>query len=216
MKISRKNKTEIFNDVKARLSILDVARYYGLEADGGGFINCPFQNEKTPSMKLYEKNNGDYDNFHCFGCGAHGDIIDLISFVFNLPPLEAVAKIAEDFGITADKKRNKPSITKRIEQFNYARNENRAYELLDSYCKYLKYCIKEYAPKTDGEELHPLFLKSLTEQSTYNYYKEIFVFGTKAERETFLKEYGAVLTEIEKQLKAEQSRSNERDISGDR
>lgn len=35
------------------------------------FINCLFHQEKTPSMKIYK------DGYHCFGCGAHGDVIDL-------------------------------------------------------------------------------------------------------------------------------------------
>jgi hypothetical protein len=34
---------------------------------------CCFHNEKTPSLYLYEDTNA----FHCFGCGAHGDSIDL-------------------------------------------------------------------------------------------------------------------------------------------
>ena len=216
MKISRTNKTEIFSDIKARLSILDVARHYGLEVDGGGFIYCPFQNEKTPSMKLYEKKNGDYDNFHCFGCGAHGNVIDLVSITFNLSPLEAANKLAGDFGITASAKLNKPSITNRIKQFNYTERESRAYRLLSAYCDYLKQCGNIYAPKTHDEKLHPLFIKCLNEESAYNYYKEIFIFGTKAERETFLKERGAVLTGIEKELKNGQTKSKERDISDDR
>lgn len=47
----------------------------------GGFIKCPFHEEKTPSCKIYKVKN----NFHCFGCGAHGDIID---FVMKLHALE--------------------------------------------------------------------------------------------------------------------------------
>src|SRR3546814_20258195 len=33
---------------------------------------CPFHNEKTPSFSV----SSDKDFFHCFGCGAHGDVIE--------------------------------------------------------------------------------------------------------------------------------------------
>lgn len=38
-----------------------------------GFMSCPFHNEKTASCKVYKDNR-----YHCFGCGADGDIIDLV------------------------------------------------------------------------------------------------------------------------------------------
>ncbi len=45
-----------------------VVASYGLKVNRAGFTACPFHNEKTPSMKVYS------DGYHCFGCGAHGDI----------------------------------------------------------------------------------------------------------------------------------------------
>ena len=36
-----------------------------------GFMLCPFHEDRVPSLKLYD------DHFHCFGCGAHGDVVDL-------------------------------------------------------------------------------------------------------------------------------------------
>jgi DNA polymerase I-like protein with 3'-5' exonuclease and polymerase domains len=38
----------------------------------GGKINCPFHDDDTPSLHIYD------DHYHCFGCGAHGDLIDLL------------------------------------------------------------------------------------------------------------------------------------------
>ena len=43
-------------------------------------------------MKLDER-------FHCFGCGADGDVIDLTARMFRLSPLEAVHKLIQDFGL---------------------------------------------------------------------------------------------------------------------
>lgn len=49
-------------------------------------VLCPFHREKTPSCTIYRKNN----TFHCFGCGAHGDSIDLIQKLNDLSFVAAV------------------------------------------------------------------------------------------------------------------------------
>lgn len=57
-------------------SILQTASRLGLQVKKSGKYYktlCCFHSEKTASMYLYE----DSDQFHCFGCGAHGDSLDL-------------------------------------------------------------------------------------------------------------------------------------------
>lgn len=57
-------------------SIIQTAHRLGLKVNRCGKYNktlCCFHSEKTPSLYLYE----DTDQFHCFGCGTHGDSIDL-------------------------------------------------------------------------------------------------------------------------------------------
>jgi len=56
---------------------------------------CPFHNEKTPSFTV----NDQKGFYHCFGCGAHGDIIGFVIETEGLNFKDAVIKIAEDFGI---------------------------------------------------------------------------------------------------------------------
>jgi DNA primase len=56
---------------------------------------CPFHNEKTPSFTV----NDDKAFYHCFGCGAHGDVL---SFVINTEGLsfpEAVERLAGEAGL---------------------------------------------------------------------------------------------------------------------
>ena len=48
-------------------------------------------------MKLNER------YFYCFGCGATGDVIDLVARLFDLSSYEAAQKLAQDFGIGPDK-----------------------------------------------------------------------------------------------------------------
>ena len=56
---------------------------------------CPFHNEKTPSFTV----NDDKAFFHCFGCGAHGDVIGFTMQIDNLTFPEAVEKLAGEAGL---------------------------------------------------------------------------------------------------------------------
>ena len=56
---------------------------------------CPFHNEKTPSFTV----NDDKGFFHCFGCGAHGDVIGFTMRIDNLSFPEAVEKLAGEAGL---------------------------------------------------------------------------------------------------------------------
>ena len=59
-------------EIKSSMSMRDVAERYGTRIDRKGFCCCPFHREKTPSMKIYK------DSYHCFGCGASGDIFSFV------------------------------------------------------------------------------------------------------------------------------------------
>lgn len=56
-----------YNKIKHSISPIEAAERYGTVKRG--FMRCPFHADRTPSLKLYG------DHFHCFGCGAHGDVI---------------------------------------------------------------------------------------------------------------------------------------------
>ena len=56
---------------------------------------CPFHKEKTPSFVVSEQRQ----TFHCFGCGAHGDIVGFTMRYYNLSFPEAVEKLAEQYGV---------------------------------------------------------------------------------------------------------------------
>ena len=56
---------------------------------------CPFHKEKTPSFTVNEEKGF----FHCFGCGAHGDVIGFLMRDEGLPFPEAVERLAGDAGL---------------------------------------------------------------------------------------------------------------------
>ncbi len=58
--------------------------------------NCPFHSEKTPSCTVYP----DQQNFHCYGCGAGGDVITFIRQIENLGFMDAVELLAKRGGLT--------------------------------------------------------------------------------------------------------------------
>jgi DNA primase len=84
--------------IKARVSVLDViAPHVALKPRGREHIGlCPFHCEKTPSFTV----NDAKGFFHCFGCGAHGDVIDFTVKFGNVLFTEAVARLRADAGIT--------------------------------------------------------------------------------------------------------------------
>ena len=87
----------LFETIKEKVSVPDAAKRYGLRTAHHDMAICPFHDDRHPSLRL----NRDY--FYCYGCGAHGDVIGLVSRLFGLSPYEASLKLASDFGIDLDK-----------------------------------------------------------------------------------------------------------------
>ena len=81
--------SSVFEAVKRMVSVPVAAEDCGLEVNSAGMVRCPFHEDHTPSMKLY------MDHFYCFGCGKHGDVIDLIAGLAGITPYEAALNLAE-------------------------------------------------------------------------------------------------------------------------
>lgn len=88
---------EFMDELIARSDIISVvSRYVSLTKRGSNSIGlCPFHNEKTPSFSVSE----DKQFFHCFGCGAGGDVISFVMKIENIDFPDAVAKLAEWAGL---------------------------------------------------------------------------------------------------------------------
>ena len=68
-------------EIKAQLPLSRVLQHYGLKPDKHGRLHCPFHDDKTPSLQVYEKTNTVY----CFSsnCSTHGKALDVIDFVMH-------------------------------------------------------------------------------------------------------------------------------------
>ena len=82
--------------LKEQILMRDVVEKYGIDINAVGFATCPFHNEKTPSMKIYER------FYKCFGCNSSGDIISFVMKICNVPFKEAIKRIQSDFGLSVE------------------------------------------------------------------------------------------------------------------
>ena len=187
------DKMNIFEEVKAAVDINTAAEYYGLNVRKDTAL-CPFHNEKTASMKLY------HDHFYCFGCEEHRDVIKLTGKLLGLSPIDSAKRLATDFNVLI----NYDLKPKEQEHYNpppqravtYKEQENRAYKLLDNYCKYLEACRMQYASHSPEEHLHPLFVTALCELEMFRYYRDLFIYGDFEKRKAFIERQGELLDRI--------------------
>ena len=60
-------------EIKEQVTMRDVLERYGLRPNRAGFIRCPFHTgDDHASLKIYDR------DFHCFACGANGDIFTFV------------------------------------------------------------------------------------------------------------------------------------------
>ena len=156
--------------IKSRINMIDICKTYGFNIQRGNFICCPFHNEKTPSLKLYDGNRG----FYCFGCGEHGSVIDFVMRYFNIDFPKAISKLNDDFrlGLPIGKKidrrtqleMNKAAFERKrkieAEKKHREQIENAYWTAFDEW-KRLDDNKRNYVPKTPSEPFHPLFVEAL-------------------------------------------------------
>ena len=89
---------EILDEVRQSNDIVEViSQYIHLKRSGRNYFGiCPFHNEKSPSLSV----SPDKQIFHCFGCGAGGNVISFISKIEGIGFKEAIEVLAEKANIT--------------------------------------------------------------------------------------------------------------------
>ncbi|MBP2297993.1 DNA primase [Azospirillum picis] len=88
---------QFLEELRSRLALSEVvSKRLRLIRAGREFkAPCPFHNEKSPSFYV----NDQKGFFHCFGCGAHGDVIGFVMRHDNLGFPEAVEHLAGEAGL---------------------------------------------------------------------------------------------------------------------
>jgi DNA primase len=75
------------------LDMREAVSQYGITLNRNGFAPCPFHAEKTASLRVW------IDHFHCYGCNAHGDMIDFVARLSNTNFIGAARIINQDFAL---------------------------------------------------------------------------------------------------------------------
>lgn len=88
---------ELIEEVRSRNDIVEViSSYVKLQRKGSSYFGlCPFHNEKSPSFSVTQQRQ----MYHCFGCGAGGNVITFIMEYENYTFPEAVRYLADRAGI---------------------------------------------------------------------------------------------------------------------
>lgn len=89
---------ELVEEIRLKNDIVDVVSgYVRLQKKGANHWGCcPFHNEKTPSFSV----NGAKQMYHCFGCGAGGNVYTFVMNYENYTFPEAVKMLAQRAGVT--------------------------------------------------------------------------------------------------------------------
>ena len=167
----------IYETIKAAISVKQAAEHYGLKVNRNGMACCPFHNDRHPSLKLNE------DYFFCFGCGAKGDVIDLVARLFGLTNLQAAQQLASDFGLNqkppAAADMDKP---KRPYIRQFREDEMLCFRVLTDYLHLLADWKVRYAPKTPEDTLDDRFVEACQMHCYIEYMADVLTVGDLEER----------------------------------
>lgn len=84
--------------VKSAVNMRMLAQAYGIAVNANGFALCPFHADRNPSMKVYD-GYLTKDGYHCYACGAGGDIIRFVMDYEGVGFEPAVRRIAGMFAV---------------------------------------------------------------------------------------------------------------------
>lgn len=147
---------EMIEDIKFRSPVLDViGSYVNLKKGGSNWKGlCPFHSEKTPSFIVFP----DTQDFHCFGCGAGGDVISFIMRAENLEYIDAIQFLAKRCGVVLQEE------TKNDDRYL---SRTRILEMNTQAAKYFRNCLLDENLGAPGREY---FEKRHLSKATINHF----------------------------------------------
>ena len=197
----------VFEVVKESVTTREAAEMYGIEVKHGGMACCPFHDDRHPSMKVDRR-------FHCFGCGADGDVIDFTARLYNLTPKEAAEKLAQDFGLAYDSQAppRRNYVRQKSETQKLKEKREHGWRVLTDYYHLLRKWETDYSPKTPDEDPHPRFMEAIQKKDYTGYLLDLLIDSSTEEQDKWFAEHSAEITAIEGRVKimAEKPTNRER------
>ena len=182
----------VFEVVKQSVTAREAAELYGIAVGRGGMACCPFHDDRHPSMKVDTR-------FHCFGCGADGDVIDFTARLYDLSPKEAAEKLAQDFGLSYDSKApiRRSYVRQKTEAQVRKEKREHGWRVLTDYYHLLRKWEADYSPRTPDEDPHPRFLEAVQKKDYMGYLLDTFLDSSTEEQDQWIAEHTAEISAIE-------------------
>lgn len=183
---------ELVNEVKETATCRKFAEYIGLRINRAGFCCCPFHNERTPSLKIYDETN----SWYCFGCHRGGDAITMASLYYGTNFAETIRTLARAFGINEQDgsqcgsnglktavERAKDKLSRQKEQRLREQIEREYWIAYDRYME-IEDIIRYKAPKTPFEDFSEEFVLAVAERAIA---KEVLDYATERRQSLYVK-----------------------------
>ena len=182
----------LFETVKQSVTTRQAVECYGLSVNRFGKTRCPFHNDRTPSMKVDRR-------FHCFGCGADGDVIDFVSRLYGLDAKSAAEKLVADFQINYEQSGRTQTLQRTVRAGPDDRQQEEArFRGLLNYLHRLRQWECLYDPRKEDGTWHPLFAEAMREKDYIEYLLDVLPCGSQEERAALVKEYGKEVMKLER------------------
>ena len=136
---------DFIDDLVARSDIVEVidSRVRLKKAGRNHQACCPFHNEKTPSFTVSQ----DKQFYHCFGCGAHGNVISFLMEYDRLEFPEAIEELAGFYSLEVPREKsssNRPPVDRQQQQDDY--------QLMEQIARFFAHQLKNHAKSDEAIE----------------------------------------------------------------
>ncbi len=177
--MSRLTPGQIADTICQTLTLPEVVQFYGIQVSmRGNFICCPFHGEKTPSCKISDK------LFHCFGCGASGNLIQFVEKLFDADFKSALVRIDNDFNlgltgqtVSEEQRRKAEAIRQKRAEEEKIRTAHERYikGLEEEYLKIWKMLL--FYDPTDLDHVDERWLWAINNFDYYDYLAQAYGFN---------------------------------------
>lgn len=162
--------------IKENVTVLQAAERYGLATGRNSMTCCLFHEDHHPSMKLNKR------YFYCFGCGAHGDVIDLTARLLGTSTKDTIDILMNDYHLDPWDCPARPMTPRRPMLRNLRDEEERCFSVLNEFHRLLESWRERYAPSEPEEPMDDHYILACREMEGIEYILDILTVGSLEDR----------------------------------